>query len=83
MTLDDLILDCLARFGPSLASEIAARLSRSLPDVERRLGVLFGSRVARRGACWRLVDSPAASSLSHVALGMRALYAGRHGVVVG
>jgi hypothetical protein len=83
MSLDDRILDSLRVFGPSMASEIAARVGALLAVVDRHLGMMCGSRVACTRGVWRLLDSSAASSLSHVALGMRALYAGRHGVVVG
>lgn len=66
MPLDDRILDCLRRFGPSLASEVAARLGLGEHDVKLRLGLMLGSEVAVSAGVWRLLDLPAATRLSNM-----------------
>lgn len=85
MSHDDLILAALAA-GPLSAPEIALRVQ--LPDVvvRHRLAMMHGTRVARDGGAWRLIETSAAVALAYlttsghaVVTGMRAQLAAEGG----
>lgn len=53
--MDAKILDILRTAGPLLATEIAARTGFGEHDVDRRLRMMYGTRVTTDGHVWRLL----------------------------
>jgi hypothetical protein len=70
MSLNDVICESLRAFGPSAAGEISVRIGADFGEVDRRLRVMFPSRVRRCDAGWRLVDVPADTALANMAMSL-------------
>lgn len=75
MTTDAAVLAVLAD-GPLTVEQVARRTGLDLDAAEHRLRRLFGVRVTRDGAAWRLLDTTAGSTLAALTASGAAVSAG-------